>query len=77
LLGIQFNGFVFWRNRKSQSLNAKMINWHLMEDVLGWTAVLIGSIAMHFGDFPSKICRDFCQRFSLNIRNSGICCRIS
>ena len=51
LLGIVFNGFAFWRNRKSLSLNAKMVNWHLMEDVLGWTVVLIGSIAMHFGDF--------------------------
>ncbi len=29
-----------------------MVNWHLMEDVLGWTVVLIGSIAMHFGNFP-------------------------
>ena len=52
LLGIAFNGFSFWRNRRSQSLNAKMVNWHLIEDVLGWTVVLIGSIAMHFGDFP-------------------------
>ena len=52
LLGIAFNGFAFRRNRKSLSLNAKMVNWHLMEDVLGWTVVLIGSIAMHFGDFP-------------------------
>ena len=52
LLGIAFNGFAFWRNRSSQSLNAKMVNWHLLEDVLGWTVVLIGSIVMHFGDFP-------------------------
>ena len=52
LLGIAFNDFAFWGNRKSLSLNAKIINWHLIEDVLGWTVVLIGSIAMHFGDFP-------------------------
>jgi cobalt-zinc-cadmium efflux system protein len=52
LLGIAFNGFAFWRNQKSQCLNAKMVNLHLMEDVLGWMVVLIGSIAMHFGDFP-------------------------
>ena len=51
LLGIAFNGFAFWRNRSSQSLNAKMVNWHLLEDVLGWTIVLIGSIIMHFGDY--------------------------
>ena len=52
LLGIAFNGFAFWRNRSSQSLNAKMVNWHLLEDVLGWTVVLGGSIVMHFGDYP-------------------------
>ena len=52
LLGIAFNGFSFWRNRRSQSLNAKMVNWHLQEDVLGWTVVLAGSIVMHFGDYP-------------------------
>ena len=51
LLGIAFNGFAFWRNRSSQYLNAKMVNWHLLEDVLGWTIVLIGSIIMHFGDY--------------------------
>jgi len=28
-----------------------MVNWHLLEDVLGWTFVLIGSIIMHFGDY--------------------------
>ena len=52
LLGIAFNGFAFWRNRSSQSVNAKMVNWHLLEDVLGWTVVLAGSIVMHFGDYP-------------------------
>jgi len=51
LLGIAFNGFSFWRNRSSQSLNAKMVNWHLLEDVLGWTIVLIGCILMYFGDY--------------------------
>ena len=35
LLGIAFNGFAFWRHRKSQSLNARMVNWHLLEDILG------------------------------------------
>lgn len=52
LLGIAFNGFAFWRNCSSQTLNAKMVNWHLLEDVLGWTVVLAGSIVMHFGDYP-------------------------
>ena len=29
-----------------------MVNWHLLEDVLGWTVVLIGSIVMHFSHIP-------------------------
>ena len=29
-----------------------MVNWHLLEDVSGWIVLLIGSIVMHFGDFP-------------------------
>ena len=55
LLGIVFYGFAFWRTRSSQSLNAKMVNWHLLKDILVWTVVLIGSIVMHFGDFPGWI----------------------
>ena len=50
LLAIVFNGLAFWCNSSSQSLNAEMVDWHLLEDVLGWTIVLIGSIIMYFGD---------------------------
>lgn len=34
-------------------MNAKMLTWHLLEDVLGWVAVLIVSIVMMFVDQPS------------------------
>ena len=29
-----------------------MLNWHLLEDVLGWAAVLIVSIMLRFFDWP-------------------------
>jgi cobalt-zinc-cadmium efflux system protein len=52
LLGVSVNGFAAWRTSKGESLNEKMITWHLIEDVLGWVVVLVGSILMHFWDLP-------------------------
>ena len=34
------------------SINERVVSLHLLEDVLGWIAVLIGSIIMHFYDLP-------------------------
>jgi cobalt-zinc-cadmium efflux system protein len=49
IMGLAFNGFTAWRlSRNSKSLNQKAIMLHLMEDVLGWAAVLVGSLIMHF-----------------------------
>lgn len=31
-----------------KTVNEKVISWHLLEDVLGWFAVLIGSVIMYF-----------------------------
>lgn len=50
LVGIAVNGLAVLRLRGSQSLNAQMIAWHLLEDVLGWVAVLIISISLLFTD---------------------------
>jgi len=53
ILGVIVNGVAVLRLQKGEgSLNEKMITWHLMEDVLGWIAVLIGSIIMLFFDLP-------------------------
>ncbi len=46
LFGIAVNGAAVLRVRKGQSLNAQVVAWHLLEDVLGWVAVLIVSIAL-------------------------------
>ncbi len=52
ILGILFNGFAAWRLRQGSSINERMAATHLMEDVLGWIAVLIGSIVMYFEYIP-------------------------
>ena len=46
IVGIAVNGAAVLRVRKGQSLNAQVVAWHLLEDVLGWAAVLIVSIAL-------------------------------
>ncbi len=48
LVGLVVNGFAVWKLRQGASKNEKVISIHMMEDVLGWLAVLIGSIVMYF-----------------------------
>ncbi|RRA90810.1 cation diffusion facilitator family transporter [Paenimyroides viscosum] len=59
VLGIAVNGFAFLKIKKGDShahhhhnhapdANSKAIMLHLLEDVLGWVAVLIGAVVMYF-----------------------------
>lgn len=48
LLGIAVNGAAAFRLRKGHSENEKVVSLHLLEDVLGWVAVLIGSAVMYY-----------------------------
>jgi len=51
LIGILVNGYAAFRAGKGKSLNSQMIRWHLIEDALGWVAVLFVSIVLSFWDF--------------------------
>lgn len=51
-IGIAVNGFAAYRLRSGHSLSEKAVSIHLLEDVLGWVAVLIVSVVMLFIDFP-------------------------
>lgn len=51
ILGIIVNGIAVVRLRKGSSLNEKVVSLHMLEDVLGWSAVLIGAIIMKFTNF--------------------------
>lgn len=48
VLGIVVNGFAAFRLSKNEGMNQKMVMWHLLEDLLGWVAVLIVSIILLF-----------------------------
>ncbi len=48
IMGILVNGAAVLRTRKANSINERVVSLHLLEDVLGWAAVLAGSVIMHF-----------------------------
>jgi cobalt-zinc-cadmium efflux system protein len=50
IIGIAVNGAAALRLQGSKSQNTKIIAWHLLEDVLGWTAVLIVAFVLLFKD---------------------------
>lgn len=52
ILGIIVNGAAILRLRRGKSLNEKVVTLHMLEDVLGWVAVLIGAIVMNFVYIP-------------------------
>ena len=47
-LGIVVNGYAAWKLSSGKSMNEKVVSWHLLEDVLGWIAILIVSIVLQF-----------------------------
>jgi cobalt-zinc-cadmium efflux system protein len=51
ILGVAVNGLAMVRLAKTTSVNARVVAWHLLEDALGWVAVLIVSIVLLFTDF--------------------------
>lgn len=52
IFGIAVNGFAAYKLSAGKTLNERVLNWHLLEDVLGWVAVLIVSIVLMFFDWP-------------------------
>jgi len=52
VVGIIFNGIGALRLRKGEGVNEKVLSWHLLEDVFGWIAVLIGGGLIYLFDLP-------------------------
>ena len=46
LIGIIVNSIAAYRLNKGESLNEKVVSWHMIEDLLGWISVLIVSIIL-------------------------------
>ena len=51
IFGVAVNLLAFFRLSKGMSANEKVLSWHLLEDVIGWAAVLVGAIIIYFTDF--------------------------
>jgi cobalt-zinc-cadmium efflux system protein len=52
ILGVVVNGYAAYKLSDGKTLNERVLNWHLLEDVLGWLAVLIVAITLLFVDLP-------------------------
>jgi cobalt-zinc-cadmium efflux system protein len=50
IVGVAVNGYAAWKVSHGKTLNERVISWHLLEDVLGWAAVLVVSIVLLFKD---------------------------
>jgi 16S rRNA G966 N2-methylase RsmD len=50
IIGILVNGYAAWKMSSGKTLNEKVVSWHLLEDLLGWVAVMIVAIVLHFKD---------------------------
>lgn len=50
IIGVIVNGYAAWKLSSGKTLNEKVVSWHLLEDVLGWFAVLIVAIILLFKD---------------------------
>ena len=50
--GILVNGAAALRLRRGRSLNEQVVAWHLVEDLLGWAAILAVSLVLMVRDLP-------------------------
>lgn len=52
VVGVVFNGAAVLKVKKGSSLTEQVVSWHLLEDTLGWVAVLVGAGIMSVWDIP-------------------------
>lgn len=52
IIGVIMNGMAVLKVKNGEKISEKVVMLHLMEDVLGWVAVLIVSTVLLFIDFP-------------------------
>lgn len=52
IVGVLINGVAAFRLKKGNSMSQRAVYLHIMEDVLGWVAVLVSSIVMLFWKIP-------------------------
>ena len=52
IMGVVVNGLAAFKLSKGKTMAERMLNWHLLEDVLGWLAVLVVSVVLFFVELP-------------------------
>lgn len=52
IVGVLVNGIAMLRLQNGSSFSEKAVFLHFLEDILGWIAVLVGSVIMYFWDVP-------------------------
>ena len=52
IFGMAVNGYAAWKLKDGQSMNERVVSWHMVEDFLGWVAVFVVAIILHFVDAP-------------------------
>ncbi|TGL24355.1 cation transporter [Leptospira yanagawae] len=52
IVGVVVNGIAMFRLQHGSSFSEKAVFLHFLEDILGWIAVLLGSILMYFWEVP-------------------------
>ncbi len=52
VVGVMVNGFAMAKLSKESGMNAQVVALHLLEDVLGWVAVLVVAFVLYFWDVP-------------------------
>jgi len=52
VLGVAVNSIAVFRLSKDTGVNARVVRLHLLEDALGWVAVLLVAIVLMFKDIP-------------------------
>ena len=52
LLGVAVNGFAVFKLSRNKGVNAQVVTLHMLEDTLGWVAVLLVAIVLLFKDIP-------------------------
>jgi cobalt-zinc-cadmium efflux system protein len=48
VLGVLVNGAAVLKLKHGKTQNEQVLSWHLLEDVLGWAVVLVGSVLIYF-----------------------------
>lgn len=51
IFGTLINGYAVYKTSNSKNKNESSINLHMLEDVLGWISILVGSIIIKFTHF--------------------------